>query len=1133
MSFYRWVVQHPVAVSMLTLAALVFGLVGYAQLPLDLMPDLGYPTLTVRTTLAGAAPEEIEDQVSRPVEEALSTVEGLAGIESRSRAGVSDVVLEFAWGTPMSAASQDVRERLQTTGLPDGAARPLILRYDPSLEPILRVAVAPAEGAATDLVALREVAERTLKRKLEAVDGVAAVSVRGGLERRVRVEPREDWLAARGVRLEELSATLSAENVNVAGGIVREGEHEVLVRTLNELQDLDEVRDLEIRRADGTRVRVGDVAEVTRGTADREVVARLDGAEAVELEVYKEGDARIVDVARAVKDVVRAVSTQGGTGNGDAAAASGSATFEGDAGGGGGAPLRNASPAASGASSQGFRLVVLDDQARFIEDALDGLYRDAFLGGVLAVLVTFVFLRDWKATAIISTAIPVCLVVTFAVMYVGGISLNLMSLGGLALGVSMVIDSATVVLENIRTRVEAGQSREDAAVEGTAEVATAVFASVLTGIAVFLPIGFVEGVAGQVFGDLAMTVVFSLATSLVVALVLVPMLAAREGSVVEAEVARARDLPASSLGDAARSLRARWSWRKPWAWPWELARFVVHQVAVFAAVTTTVASAVVVRGVWRAVRWTARRLDRVSLWCADRFLEGYARVESVFGVGLARVLKRPGLVVTIGVGSLLLAAVLFGRVGAELLPDVRQGRFVVDLALPVGTPLTRTDAVAQAIEGQLRGEPDVASVYVVAGAERRADARPDEGEHTARVLVQLREGTPAPREDAVAARARALAAAWPQLDARVRRPALFSFRTPLEVIVRGHDLGQLRAASDQVQGALREVPGLVDVESSLQRGYPEVRLRYDRARLAALGLSVGDVASTVRGRVQGLTPTRLAEGERRVDVSVRLHPDDRSSLGDLAGLNVNPRPWPVVRLDSVATLEEGEGPSEVRRIDQERAVVVSAGLSGFDLAGASAAVEARLAREDLPGVTWEVAGQKRELARGVRSLAFAFALAVFLVYVIMASTFESLVDPLVILVSVPLAAVGVAFGLWVTDTPVGVTAGIGIIVLAGVVVANAIVLVDAIQRLRAEGRPLDAAVQEAAAQRLRPILITALNSVIGLVPLAVATGEGAEMQRPMAVTIIFGLASSTFLTLIVVPVVYRGVAKLRGVEREG
>jgi HAE1 family hydrophobic/amphiphilic exporter-1 len=1076
---------------MLTLAAMVFGLVGYAQLPLDLMPDLGYPTLTVRTTLPGAAPEEVEDQVSRPVEEALSTVEGLAGIESRSRAGASDVVLEFAWGTPMSAASQDVRERLQTTGLPDGAARPLILRYDPSLEPILRIAVAPAKGEATDLVALREVAERTLKRQLEAVAGVAAVSVRGGLERRVRVEPREDWLAARGVRLEELSATLGAENVNVAGGIVREGEHEVLVRTLNELRDLDEVRDLEIRRADGSLVRVGDVAEVTRGTADREVVARLDGAEAVELEVYKEGDARIVDVARGVKALVRE---------------------------------------ASETPSSGFRLVVLDDQARFIEEALDGLYRDAFLGGVLAVLVTFVFLRDWKATAIISTAIPVCLIVTFAAMYVGDISLNLMSLGGLALGVSMVIDSATVVLENIGTRIEAGQSREDAAVEGTAEVATAVFASVLTGIAVFLPIGFVEGVAGQVFGDLAMTVVFSLATSLVVALVLVPMLAAREWSVAQAEVERARDLPESSLGDAARSLRARWAWRKPWAWPWELARFIVHQCGVLAAVTMTIGSALVLRGIWRAVRWTARRFDAASLWCADRFLSVYARVEGVFGAGLARVLRRPGLVVTLGCGSLLLAGALFREVGAELLPDVRQGRFVVDLALPVGTPLTRTDAVAQAIEGQLRAEADVASVYVVAGAERRADARPDEGEHTARVLVQLRPGTPPAREDAVTARARTLAAAWTDLDARVRRPALFSFRTPLEVIVRGHDLVQLRAASDQAQVALRGVPGLVDVESSLERGYPEVRLRYDRARLAALGLSVGDVASTVRGRVQGLTPTRLAEGERRVDVSVRLHPDDRSSLGDLAALNVNPRLWPVVRLDSVATLEEGEGPSEVRRIDQERAVVVSAGLSGFDLAGASAAVEARLAQEDLPGVTWEVAGQKRELARGVRSLVFAFALALFLVYVIMASTFESLVDPLVILVSVPLAAVGVAFGLWATNTPVGVTAGIGIIVLAGVVVANAIVLVDAIQRLRAEGRPLDAAVQEAAAQRLRPILITALNSVIGLIPLAVASGAGAEMQRPMAITIIFGLASSTVLTLVVVPVVYRGVARLRGVE---
>lgn len=1095
MSFTRWVVQHPVAVWMITLAVLVFGFVGYAQLPLDLMPDISYPTLTVRTEVPGAAPEEVEGQVSRPIEEALSTVEGLVAVESRSRAGISDVVLEFDWGTPMSAASQDVRERLQTTMLPTGTGRPLLLRYDPSLDPILRVAVSaskPSEdttatttaaAAPVDLLALRELAERTLKRDLEALDGVAAVSVRGGLSRLVRVEPREDLLAARGVTLAQLSGVLASENVNLAGGIVREGENEYLVRTLNELGDLDEVRELAIVRADGARVRVGDVATVTEGAADREVLARLDGAEAVELEVYKEADANIVTVATAVKGALEGMATEG------------------------------------------VAHAVLDDQASFVENALDNLVRDGAIGALLAVLVTFVFLRDWTATAIIGSAIPICLVATFAVMYVGGVSLNLMSLGGLALGVSMVIDSATVVLENIQNKLDAGESREDAAVHGTSEVAGAVFASVLTGMAVFFPIVFVEGIAGQIFGDLAMAVVFSLLASLAVALLFVPMLAARGWGVhEEAPPERARDIPATRLRACWERLRAS-EGRRWWGWPWALLRFAIEGLAALVALGFALVTAWGVRLPWVAVRTLARVANRWSLAGADRFLTVYGRAEGVFGRGLARALARPGTVLLGAAASLALAFVLLKSAGAELLPEVRQGRFTVDLAMPVGTPLTRTDAVVGQVERAVAAMPGVATVYTVVGTERRADAKPEEGEHTARMLVQLDEDAD---EDVLIGRIRAEALGWPRLSANVRRPALFSFRTPLEVVIHGNELEVLEQASARGTTALAAVDGLVDVRSSLGKGYPEIRVGYQREKLASLGLSIGDVARAVRTKVQGETPTRLSRGERRVDMLVRLDARDRDSREALARINVNPRLVPPIPLDAVATLVEGEGPSEIRRVDQQRAVVLTAGVEGFDLAGAGERAAEALRAAGLPdGVTWEIAGQQRELQRGLASLGGALAMAVFLVYVIMASTFESVRGPFVILFSVPLAAVGVALGLFVTGTPVSVTVFIGLIVLAGVVVANAIVLVDAIQRLRAEGRPLDAAIQEAAALRLRPILITALNSVIGLVPLALGLGEGAELQRPMAITIIWGLASSTVLTLVVVPVVYRWVGEGR------
>lgn len=1085
MRFYDQVVRHPIAVVMVTIAVMVFGLVSYAKLPLNLMPDISYPTLTVRTEYSGAAPEEVENQVSRPIEEALSTVEGLVEIESRSRAGVSDVVLEFDWDTSMNGASQDVRERLQTTFLPDGVGRPLILRYDPSLDPILRVALSTEDPSLT-LLGLREYADTDLKRALESVDGVAAVTVRGGMERQVIVEPREDWLAARGVRLDELASVLGADNVNVAGGIVREGTNEYLIRTLNEFKTLDEVRDIGVHRADGSVVRLGDVAEVREGSADREVLTRLDGREAVELEVYKEADANIVTTARAVKSKLERVG-------------------------------------------EPFHAKVLDDQASFVEASLADLYDNAVIGGILAILVTFVFLRDWLTTAIISTAIPICLVVTFAVMYLGGTSLNLMSLGGLALGVSMVIDSGTVVLENIQNHLDAGKPRLKAAVEGTSEVAAAVFASVLTSMAVFFPIVFVEGIAGQIFGDLALTVVFSLLASLAVALLFIPMLAARQ-LLPDEPPARARDVVGSSLRETWAEFRADRRWR---TLPWRLARLFLGAMLACGLIVAGVVSAVLFRLGWRLVRAVWRVFDRVTVWLADRFLALYGVVEGWFARFLQYALKRPVGTIVIAALSLVAALRAFESVGSELIPEVHQGRFTVEVALPVGTPLTRTDGLSRQLEQEVLGLPDVRSVYAVVGAERRADAKSDEGEHTARILVEMAEGGDLEaREAALMERIRGVLRGFPMMTTRFARPALFSFHTPVEVVLYGQDLPTLRRASAGGLAALEALPMLTDQRSSLTSGYPEVRVVYDRPRMEAMGLAVGDVARAVRNKVQGVEATRMARGDRKVDLLVRLAEGDRDSVDALGAINVNPALVPPIRLDSVARLDLAEGPSEIRRIDQRRAVVLSANLLGLDLAGAGEAVAGALARAALPeGVEVQLAGQNREMERSSSSLWAALALAIFLVYVIMASTFESVRDPFVILFSVPLALVGVGFGLWLTGTPVSVVVFIGMIILAGIVVANAIVLVDAINRLRDEGKDMDTAIADAAALRLRPILITALNSVLGLLPLALGFGEGAEMQRPMAITVIFGLASSTFLTLVVVPVVYRVVSGARRVER--
>lgn len=1124
-SLFGFVVGHPVAVLMMSCAALVFGWVSYQRLALELMPDISYPTITVRTTWEGAAPQEVEAQVSRPVEEALATLDGLVRIESRSRAGSSDVVLGFGWGVDMSAASQAIRENLQTTFLPDGTDRPLILRYDPSLDPFVRLALSLDQatveqlGEARALARLRELGENELKRELEGLPGVAAVRVRGGLEREIRVEIVEDWLAARQVTLDQVRRALVAENVNLAGGSVIEGDTEYLVRTLNEYQQAGELSTLMIRRDDGVLVPLPDVARIDDGHKLRELISRLDGGEAVEVEVFKEADANVVTVARRLHERLH--------GNG----------LPVDYGGVVG--LLDGLP-------EGMSLVVLDNQATFIEDAINNLRDTAMLGGVLAVGILFLFLRDFRATGIIGIAIPLSLIVGFSPLYMLGVSLNLMSLGGLALGIGMLVDNAVVVLESIQRYRDEGRVGADAAVRGVADVAAAVTASTLTTVAVFAPIVFVEGVAGELFGDLALAVVSSLVASLVVALVVVPVLAAVELDALRGE----RGAPLlgvygeqasggwwsrawSSAVHGPRSALAadlawcRGGWPTRWlALPYQLARFCVRVLARGGLVLATgvaLVSARVAVALGGLVIWPARRL---ALLVADAFQTAYVRVERAYGRLLARALRR-------GVTVLVVAACVSGvagyaarGLGMELLPTLHQGRFIIDVALPVGTPLVTTARRVALVEQLVSSTPGVQTVYTTIGADTRADTRADEGSHTARLRVALTPGGDlAAREDAAMDTLREEIAAL-GLVPRFSRPALFSVRTPVEVVVFGFELVDLQVASREVIARLGQVDGLADVSSSLSAGFPEVRIVYDRTRLHRLGLDPATVAAQVRDKVQGVEATTMNQGERRVAMRVQLVERDRASIDQIQRLNINPALRPAIPLSAVADFEEAVGPSEIRRVDQQRAVVISANLEGFDLGTAGRSIASAMRDVPLPdGMTWAIAGQSEEMKASMQSLGFALGLAIFLVYVIMASTFENLVHPLVILFSVPLAAVGAVLALGLFGQAISVVVFIGLIVLAGVVVNNAIVLVDAINRLRQKGFARDAAIAEAGRLRLRPILITTATTVLGLAPLALGLGAGAEMQGPLAVTVIGGLSSSTLLTLLVIPIVYRLVTR--------
>lgn len=1132
-AIFEFAVRHPVGVTMVFLAALVFGWVSYERLPIELMPDIAYPTVTVRTGFEGAAPQEVESQVSRPIEESLATLDGLVHMESRSRAGSSDVVLGFDWGTDMGAATQSIRENLQITFLPDQADRPLILRYDPSLDPFLRLILAvdrsaveageepPPEGDAA-LFVLRQIGETEVKRALESLEGVAAVRVLGGLEREIRVEVREDWMAARKVTLEQVQAALASENINLAGGSILQGDVEYLIRTLNEYTSMGELRSLQIRRSDGVLVPLTDVAVLTEAHRDREVVTRLDAGEAVELEVFKEADANVVEVARAVRQLL--------DGNGVPEAW-------------GGVPgMRDQLP-------PGVVLTELDNQAEYIEEAIDNLRETVVSGGLLAVLGLFLFLRDFRSTAIIGVIIPMSLVIGMAPLYLQGISLNLMTLGGLALSGGILIDNAVVVLESIQRWRDDGLDRVEACVRGTADVAAAVAASTFTCVAVFLPISFLDGVAGELFGDLSLAVVSSQLASLGVALFAVPMLAALEapdaagtssasllrrapdqsrtawlGALVGGAVSQAVRPGMAELQASIDAMRAR-RWRLVLL-PYVIARFLLDVLVRGAVMATSLGGAVALWLVFSVGGRVIGPLIRLALWGAERFQAVYDRFADRYTGWLLVAIGRPGMVLGISLGLFLVSVGALRSLGSELVPELHQGRFTAEVALPVGTPLARTARVVAEAERIVATHPDVATVYSTIGVDRRADARSDEGEHTARLRVQLTEGGDlAAREARVVGELRdAIAVAVPELRVKMAHPAMFSTSTPIEVVVFGWELDALRTTADRLVEVLGAVPGLRDVRSSLAEGYPEVRIAYDRDRLHRLGLDAATVAARVRDKVQGVEATQIHQEDQRVSLRVQLVEEDRGTLAQLRSINVNPALEPMIPLDAVAEVTEAIGPSEIRRVDQQRAVVLSANLEGFDLGSAVAGIEAALRDFDLPdGMSWIIAGQSREMQESLASLQFALALAVFLVYVIMAITFENVIHPFVIMFSVPLSVVGAVAALFVTGTPISVVAVIGVIVLAGVVVNNAIVLVDAINFERATGLEREAALRKAAATRLRPILITAGTTVMGLLPLAFGFGAGAEMQGPLAITVIGGMVSSTLLTLFVIPVVYRAL----------
>ena len=853
----------------------------------------------------------------------------------------------------------------------------------------------------------------------------------GGLTEEVHVDVDEHRLATLGIPISRIADIVGSENINAAGGRLRDRDSEYMVRTVNQFSGSEDIGQTVVQRDRDRVVKLADVATVTRSYKEREIISRLGGVAAVEIAVYKEGDANIVETASLVRGRL--------------------------------ADLEKTLP-------NEVKLSVLADQSTFIQAAIrPGSLSSAVIGGGLAILILLIFLRDVPRTFPIILANPISIVTTFVLMYRQGITLNVMSMGGLALGVGMLVDNSIVVLESIvRHRRMGTKSEANAVIDGTNEVGQAITASTLTTIAVFLPILFVEGIARQIFKDQALTVTYSLLVSLVVALTLTPMV--------------------------------------------------------------TVLMAKLKRRIWNPLSWAPSqdRLDRGDNGGVQPALEETGRVfggiRNAYIRLLTGALHRRAVVVLTAVALFSVSILGIGGLGMDLIPSFSQGEFRFDLEFPQATPIEQTNLMTNRLEKALIPIPNIKTVFtnigLDAGASGSGGLRSKKENH-AELTIQLKPDVTR-EETAIALETiRRKLAAFPEIDGTLKKATAFTFKTPVEVEIYGYEIDELTEVSNQVVETLKTIPGLKDIATNMETGNPEVQIRFDRDKLKLAGLELRNTSDALRTNILGRVATDFKDRNRQIDVRVRSENAQDLTFADLNTMVVGYHQEIPVQLASVANVSMNRGPARIQRISQTRAAVVSANLQGRDLGGVAEEIQFALAGLPIPpNVTMEVAGQNEEMQNSMRSLIFAGLLAIFLVYLVMASQFESLLNPFLILFAVPMALIGVVAGLWVTGTAVSVVVLIGGIMLAGIVVNNGIVLVDLIGQLRREGRSAYDAVIEAGAIRLRPILMTTITTILALIPLAIGSGQGAEIMAPLAVTVIGGLLVSTLLTLVLIPVLY-------------
>ena len=1038
MALYDTSIRRPVATAMTFLVIIVIGVVSFRYLPVDLLPEIEYPRLTVYTNYGNVGPEEMEKIITDPISNAVSGVPNIERLTSESSEGRSRVNLEFAQGTNLDAAANDVRgalDRLRDE-LPVEAEPPGIWKFDPNSQEIVSIAV----ESSRDMESLTRLLDRDVSRSFEQIPGVGTINVRGGIYRKVAVNLERDRLAAYDLSAAEVRNAIGSSNAALPGGNVKEGLGDLYVRTQGEYKSLDEIRNTVITTRNGMPISVKDVAEIVNGYEDLERVVELGGTPVLRMQIQKQSGANTVAVADQIRAEVNRLN----------------------------------------ASRSDIALTIVSDQSQFISTSIDNVQNSAIWGSLLAILILYLFLRNGSTTFIIAISIPISIIATFALLYFSDLTLNLMTFGGLALGVGLIVDNAIVVLENIiRRREEEGLSLKKAASLGTKEVAGAIIASTLTTSVIFLPLVFARTTTAALFQSLALVVVFSLICSLVVALTIVPMLASRFLTVKPGDTVSA-DAAAVSVEDSAENDAAGTSNDSK---------------------TTDVAE---------------------KSW----FQRAFINLEDTYSNLIRSVLERRKTVFAV-TGLLLAGALaLWPLVAVELAPQTEANQIDVDLEMAEGTNIAVVmeylDQLEKRVEPILPREDMEHFVKQVRpwGAEVEIQLKPagERSTDSYTLASQIR--------DAVQGQV-------PGADIQVRAQSglwvlrrIFSSgggNEAVQVELRGYDLEQARELGERIKARLETIDGIANARSGRREGRPEQNIRFLRDKISALGLTTQQVAQAVQTNLGGSRAAVFREGGDQFPITVRLRPEDRLSVKDLDNVSIQTPSGQSVPISSLVNTTRGRGPTEIRRVNGQRVTYISATLeSGAVLGEVVQRARANLATFELPeGFSVQFGGEYREQQKAQADFQIAIIMALILIYMVMAGQFERFLDPLIVMLSVPLVLIGVLPTLVLTNTTVNIQSVMGLVMLIGIVVNNAIVLVDYINLMRREhGMELTEAVAEAGRLRLRPILMTTLTTVLGLMPLALGIGSGAEIQAALARVVIGGLTASTLVTLVLIPVAY-------------